>query len=164
MKGGKLEQTVGTSEVSYVGMIQLTRFCLRRCPFLQVALSFLSINVFAEVLRSDGDYAPDTIVYFYPPVISHAVVPATHVISSPYSSPYHLHANHPTGTSQHFTLFSVAHPLTSHHQEARSALPLLFTPADFVSSQKVYENGSVNPNTGPVQFPPLEDARLVNDS
>lgn len=162
MKGGKLEQPVGTSEVSYVGMIQLTRFCLRRCPFLQVALSFLSINVFAEVLRSDGGYAPDTIVYFYPPVISHAVVPATPVISSLYSSPHHVHANHPTETSQVFTLFSVT-PLTSHHQETRSALPLLFTPADFVSSQKVYENGSVNPNTGPVQFPPLEDARLVND-
>lgn len=145
-----------------MGMIQLTRFCLQLCLYLQVALSFLSINVFAEVLRSDVDYAPDTIVYFYPSVISHAVVPSTPAISSTYSSLHHIRASHSTEISQVLPLFSVT-PLPSHYQKQRSALPLLFTPADFASSQRVYDNGSVNPNTGPVQFPPLEDSRLIND-
>lgn len=146
-----------------MGMIQLTRFCLQLCLYLQVALSFLSINVFAEVLRSDVEYAPDTIVYFYPSVTSHAVAPSTPAISSTYSSIQHIRAKHSTGTSQVLTLFSVT-PLPSHYQEERSAFPLLFTPADFASILRVYDNGSVNPNTGPIQFPPLEDSRLINNS
>lgn len=144
-----------------MGMIQLTRFCLRLCLLLQVALSFMSVNVFAQVLRSNGDYAPNTIVYFYPSAISHTLEPATPVISSTYTSVQHVHSNYPTGVSQFFALFSAATPLTS-PQKARTVLPLLFTPTHFVSSQKVYENGSVNSRTGPVQFPPLEDSRLVN--
>lgn len=144
-------------------MIQLTRFCLQLYLFLQVALSFLSINVFAEVLKSNVEYAPDTIVYFYPSVISHAVVPSIPAISSTYSLLHHIRANHSTGTSQVLTLFSVT-PLPSHYQQERSAFPLLFTPADFASSLRVYDSGSVNPNTGPIQFPPLEDSRLINDS